>query len=253
MSLQKLKTDWEHLAATDPLWAILTDHQRAGRQWNIDDFMATGTREIDRVLAHLASRNLLPDPSSSALDFGCGVGRLTQPLARRFRSAVGIDISSPMVAKAQALNPPANCTFQLNNSSTLPFADASFGFIYSSITLQHIPPRFALQYLREFVRVLAPSGILVFQVPERYAGTFTERLRNTLRLRTRLREALHLAPPFMKMHTVSRQRITRALAPAQLLDTQYTNSALPDFNGDLRYLDNPPASGFVSIQYAARK
>ena len=35
-----------------------------------------------------------------ALDFGCGVGRLVLPLARRYRTVVGIDISDAYIAEA---------------------------------------------------------------------------------------------------------------------------------------------------------
>jgi len=35
------------------------------------------------------------------------------------------------------------------------------------ITLQHIPPQFTLHYLSEFARILAPKGLLLFQLPGR--------------------------------------------------------------------------------------
>ena len=39
-------------------------------------------------------------------------------------------------------------------------------FIYSRIVLQHVNSRYAVRsYLSEFARVLAPGGLLVFQLP----------------------------------------------------------------------------------------
>ena len=45
------------------------------------------------------------------------------------------------------------------------FAADTFSFIYSNVVLQHIVPARALVYLGEMIRVLAPDGLLVFQLP----------------------------------------------------------------------------------------
>ncbi len=102
--LSGLKRDWESLAQRDALAAILTDESKSGGKWDVTQFMATGDAEIETVLQHLASIGLQPDPGGAVLDFGCGVGRLTQALARRFRSCVGVDISQEMITQANALN-----------------------------------------------------------------------------------------------------------------------------------------------------
>jgi SAM-dependent methyltransferase len=61
---------------------------------------------------------------------------------------------------------PGTCHYILNDRADLQmFESASFGFIYSNIVLQHIEPRYQRGYIREFVRVLAPGGVLVFQLP----------------------------------------------------------------------------------------
>jgi len=144
MNLDKLKNDWESLAERDALWAILTDAAKASGKWDITEFMATGEAEIETVLGHLARIGFSPDFGGSALDFGCGVGRLAQPLARRFASCIGLDISQQMIEKAEALNQCTNCQYVVADSDTrLPFPDASFSFIYSNIVLQHVPAPFS--------------------------------------------------------------------------------------------------------------
>ena len=58
------------------------------------------------------------------------------------------------------------CQYVVNAYNDLHnFADSSYDFVYSNITLQHIPPASALRFLREFVRVLRPDGMLLFQLP----------------------------------------------------------------------------------------
>src|ERR1700748_2655980 len=109
--LSHLKSDWESLAQRDALGAILTDESKSGGKWDVTEFMATGDVEIETVLQHLEGIGLPPDPGGTVLDFGCGVGRLTQALARRFPSCVGIDISQQMIQQAQALNQYPHCRY----------------------------------------------------------------------------------------------------------------------------------------------
>src|SRR5579862_7667567 len=85
-NLARYKSDWEGLAERDALWAILTDESKAGGKWDLAEFMATGEAEIHAVMNHLAAIGHTPDRNAAALDFGCGVGRLTQALARDRKS-----------------------------------------------------------------------------------------------------------------------------------------------------------------------
>ena len=67
-------------------------------------------------------------PCADALDFGCGVGRLTQPLAARVRQVVGLDISDEMIRRARSYFP--NITFHLNEKGDLsPFQSGSVDLI----------------------------------------------------------------------------------------------------------------------------
>jgi SAM-dependent methyltransferase len=46
------------------------------------------------------------------------------------------------------------------------FQSGEFNLIYSRITLQHMPPELQRGYVEEFVRLLAPGGLAVFQIPD---------------------------------------------------------------------------------------
>jgi tRNA G46 methylase TrmB len=98
--LNEAMRDWDSLAERDALWAILTDSSKANGQWDIGEFMTTGDSEIQTVMDHLASIDRLPMTAGVALDFGCGVGRLTQSMACQFSSCVGVDISQQMIRRA---------------------------------------------------------------------------------------------------------------------------------------------------------
>lgn len=164
----------------DPCWAILSSPEKRFGQWDWKTFLATGDEEIGCLMAD-AARFELPKLRGRALDFGCGVGRLTKALSNYFDEAVGLDISAAMVAHARQLCHGTNCRFIVSAQPRLPFGDAEFDLIYSTIVLQHVPEkRLIKQYIAEFVRVLRPSGLLVMQVPSHI------RVRNRLQLKRRL-------------------------------------------------------------------
>jgi SAM-dependent methyltransferase len=157
---------WEQHAQHDPLWAILSDPTKKGRKWDLPAFFETGAREISIVLYRLAELDL-EISRKAALDFGCGVGRLTQALGAHFDQAVGVDISPTMIRLAEKLNRhPGRVRYLSNSREDLSIFDASaFDFIYSDIVLQHVPPASTRKYLPEFVRILKKGGVLVFQLP----------------------------------------------------------------------------------------
>jgi SAM-dependent methyltransferase len=162
--LGRQKREWEDLGALDPMWAILTDSQRQFGRWDVEEFFRTGRDEIEGVLT-LAKELSRPAEFGSALDFGCGVGRLSRTLRAHFRRCIGVDISEPMVRRARELNP--DCDFVVNTHPKLAMlADAEVDFVYSNIVLQHQPSKRAVfSYIAEFLRVCNPAGIVVFQLP----------------------------------------------------------------------------------------
>jgi SAM-dependent methyltransferase len=165
MELSDWQRNWDRLGKDDPLWAVLTDPTKKGGRWDPSEFFQTGVAEIEQVAARLTTLGL-PLPQGKALDFGCGVGRLSAALAAYCAEVHGVDISPSMVEHARRVNRcPDKCQFHLNSSSDLAlFPMGSFDFVYSNIALMHIEPRFSKGYMAEFMRVLRPGGIAVFQL-----------------------------------------------------------------------------------------
>lgn len=183
---ERHRTDWEALADLDPFWAILSDPNRKFGGWDLAEFFASGEDEIDAALAS-AARHGLPVDHGLAIDVGCGVGRLTGALARRFTSAVGVDISEGMVVRARELNQTlVNCRFEVQSDPELrAFRDASADLVYSALVLQHLPEHRMIEgYVRSFLRILREGGVAIFQVPTGMP------LRKRLQLRRRLYAAL---------------------------------------------------------------
>jgi len=166
MKLKELQFNWDEFGKTDALWAILADPTKKGRRWSPSEFFETGRKEIVEAMACVQLLPVKLKPGR-ALDFGCGVGRVTQALCEYFTECHGVDIAPSMIRLAKKYNRFADkCQYHLNDLPDLSlFTDGCFDFIYSSLVLQHMEPEFSKGYLKEFIRVLAPGGLLVFQLP----------------------------------------------------------------------------------------
>jgi SAM-dependent methyltransferase len=164
-ALHRVQETWEALARDDDVLGVIYGYPRLPNQ-SLESFFAAGEREIGRTLRGARLRRL-PRRRAAALDFGCGVGRLTQAIARRFERAVGVDVSPTMIDWANRLNRHGDrCSYVLNEDASLArFDDESFDFVYSNLVLQHMPPELGRAYVGELARVLRPGGLLVFQVP----------------------------------------------------------------------------------------
>jgi SAM-dependent methyltransferase len=256
-SLQKLQHTWEGLAQADPLWAICTDPAKQNRQWSREEFFATGKNEVGVMLGCIADLGVSIDGKAPALDFGCGAGRLTRALAEHFGECWGVDISPTMITLAKEYNRDLpKCRFLLNERETLEtLQDNYFGFIYSSIVLQHMAERYIRKYLAELVRVLQPSGVLVFQLPDSLQGSALTRVRARVALRARLKSVFGKHSHGMEMHCIREQAVRKLVeaSGARVVDVRLTNSSEPSFGGNLQYLNEEPRSGFASKQYCVVK
>ena len=188
MDIKDIQKNWSEWGRVDPLFAILSYPDKRGNKWQIDEFFATGKREIDREMNRLDALQI-KFPRHKALDFGCGVGRVTQALAGYFDEVWGVDIAQPMIDLANKYNRYSDrCHYYLNETDNLQvFPDNSFDFIYSTTTFQHMEPRYCKAYLKEFLRLLVPRGISIFFLPiliSRGKQNIFGRFRETLRILT---------------------------------------------------------------------
>jgi len=164
--MDRYQETWDELGRTDPFWAVLSSSTKTDNRLQPEDFFATGVTEIESLMEYLDSLGVSTE-RQKALDFGCGLGRLTSPLTKFFATCTGVDISGSFIELAKKYHAKnTKCTFLVNRSKDLAiFNDNEFDLIYSNIVLQHMRPAFSLNYIHEFLRILKTKGILVFQVP----------------------------------------------------------------------------------------
>jgi SAM-dependent methyltransferase len=210
---------WEQIGRSDPLWAVLSWEGTEHGTWDLDRFFAIGEEDVAKYLSEAEMVQPL-SRTGDALDFGCGVGRLTQALATRFDSVTGLDVSESMVEQAERLrrSEQANVRFIACAENTLPFPDSTFDLVFSLIVLQHVPPRLARRYISEFLRVLRPGGTAIFQIPSESLTRSSSdrvairRVMNALPSNWReeiMRRRSPRGPRELPMHGIVRHRVIR--------------------------------------------
>jgi SAM-dependent methyltransferase len=179
---------WDRKARENPMYYISS--YRPYDQQDPDEFWRWGETLTER---YLAESEIPFTGRERVLEIGCGIGRMTRPLARRFASVVGIDVSEEMVRQArEQMAELPNVEVQLGNGDDLAgLDDASFDFVFSYLVFQHVPDAdITRRYLREASRVLRDGGWLHVQVNGATGAdepTGTSRLRGAL---GRVRKAL---------------------------------------------------------------
>jgi SAM-dependent methyltransferase len=156
---------WTRLGKRQPYWASLSEPQyRANR---IDDdaieaFFQSGEREIDAIfeaIRHDVSPDFHP---ARALDFGCGVGRLTLPLARESRQVLAVDISDSMLEEVEdncGEQGLVNVEFMHAREFNAPSMRRRFDFVLSYGVFQHMKPRLGYRATRHVLGMLTPGGV----------------------------------------------------------------------------------------------
>jgi SAM-dependent methyltransferase len=224
MNLGEVQRYWDRQAHADPMWAILTDPAKAGGRWDADEFFATGVHDVGVVMEQAAAWGK-PVARRSALDFGCGIGRLTQALAGHFEQVYGVDISPKMIELAAQHNRNGSrVEYRCNRANDLStFADGSIDMILSWITLQHVRPRYARRYIQEFLRVLAPGGLLLFQYPSKPLG---------VGVRLARWQALLSRPRPMYMNGMDREEVIELLrrGGGRVLNVEQDDNAIPGYH-----------------------
>lgn len=115
-------------------------------------------------------KNMLPDlKGKRVLMIGCGTGDESN-LLKKFGATdiTGIDLSKESIKLAQETYPDVN--FLVGDMHDIPFDDASFDFVYSSLAIHYSNE--PMKVYQEIYRILKNDGLLLFSVghPLRWAS-----------------------------------------------------------------------------------
>jgi len=187
-------------------------------------FFERGRRQTARLAAELEEFTGCELKSRRALDFGCGVGRLTLPLAERCAYVYGTDISRAKLAEADRNAKEADVTnVEWLEPELIPTLSGRYDMIHSVLVFQHIPSREGERIFSELLHGLAPGGIGAVQVtlrssrsapPTPAPAASASRGKGAMRLV----RSLDLAYPYMLLHSYSLNRLGGLLADAGVTD-----------------------------------
>ena len=143
------------------------------------------TLGLVRRLRTLTVEQALLKPGERVLDVGCGTGGVTIPAKMQVGekgSAAGIDPSPEMIAVARrkASDAGLEIDFRLGVIESLPYPDATFDVVTSSLMMHHLPHDLQVKGLAEIRRVLKPGGRLLIADMMRPGTSFHERLFRSL-------------------------------------------------------------------------
>lgn len=155
---------WRKFGDENPHYGVLT-HERFLAH-NLDEaaeeaFYVSGQQHIVRLAGDVERHFGRPFRFALALDYGCGAGRITVPLADFAGSVLGVDVSEGMLREARKAS-------ERRKASNVKLAHVSdfgkcfsgkYDFVHSYIVLQHIPAERGLRIIQRLVELCAPGGI----------------------------------------------------------------------------------------------
>jgi SAM-dependent methyltransferase len=166
--MENTDAHWRQWGKFDPYRGVL--FQEKYKQLPLtsarDDFFETGRHYVQFLMEKLTF--LYPDLAlDTAVDFGCGVGRLLIPLAGHFQKVIGVDISHDMLLEARK-----NCGRLAATNTELVLSDDllsrvphNIQLVHSFLVLQHIRVERGLVLMRRLAERLAPAGVCALHVP----------------------------------------------------------------------------------------
>jgi ubiquinone/menaquinone biosynthesis C-methylase UbiE len=151
----------------------------AGRDWRLPLYdPLTKLLGVDRTRKRLAAQAELTR-GQRVLEIGCGTGSLLIEIGRQHPDVelVGLDPDPKALARAERKARQAGVRLRLDRgfSDAMPYDDASFDRVLSSLMYHHVPSAQKPGMFREIHRVLKPGGrleLVDFAGHERGRGFF---------------------------------------------------------------------------------
>lgn len=140
-------------------------NSETGADLTLEEFVDTGDREVKRYIRLLELENI-PFESSTLLEIGSGIGRMTSSFTNRCRKVIAADVDSAFLERCRQTVARYGRIDRLNtlhviDGRSLALSDNTVDVAFSYITLQHCQPQDAIDLVKEAIRVTSSGGTVV--------------------------------------------------------------------------------------------
>jgi SAM-dependent methyltransferase len=162
---------WDAFASREPYFAVLTEPRFLRARFDADaeaDFFESGDEYVSDLYGTLLASVAPHLAPLTVLEYGCGVGRLLLPFARRAERVTGVDISPSMLATAREHAERAGVrNVDLLTAEAFAADTRTFDLVNCFLVLQRLRREEGLEVLRALVRRVREGGVGVFHLPYR--------------------------------------------------------------------------------------
>ncbi len=213
---------WETYGEDDAYYSVSSfDKFRSENlnESNLFDFFATGEQYVDNIWKEVETHFVSDFSPRTVLDFGCGVGRITLPLAEMCDRVIGVDISSTMVAEAvkNANSKNVKNVEFIQSADGIAESKERFDLVHSFIVIQHIDPKIGYGVFENLVKKVKENGIGILHVtyynPSPIKSKIALQIYKKLPLIYKLRNNIkkQKEEPILPMHSYDMNRLFQIL------------------------------------------
>ena len=137
-------------------------NSETGDQLTLAEFVATGDQEVPVYLERFGLKRD-DDLRRTLVEIGCGIGRMTCALTRRFGTVYACDLDAGFLERCREAVARFGAVYRLRtievaDGRTLAVPDNVADVVFSYLTLQHCERDDALALVDESLRVVRPGG-----------------------------------------------------------------------------------------------
>ncbi|MEQ1870162.1 MAG: methyltransferase domain-containing protein [Vicinamibacterales bacterium] len=218
---------WEDFVRREPFFSMapLERYRRANlKPAEETAYFAAGEARLAWMFQVLKP---LTEGAISALDYDCGLGRLTIPLAKRLHAVTAVSRSSALLEHTRAHVSRRGLTHvRYQAADEFDQSTGTFDFVVCELTLQRLPRSEGLDTLRCLLQRVGPGGVGVIEFPYMNTAGPAVRLSRWLRVHVpgvaRLANCLQgkpIADPFIPTHAYPLDKVLTLVREARMEST----------------------------------